>query len=762
MCDGHGTCVGCLAASDCPGNDSDCATRTCVNSTCAFNLAAPGTLTQTQTAGDCQDNICDGDGGIAQIADDNDVANDGNPCTLEACTNGVPSSTPVGAGTSCNASGGTQCDGRGNCVGCLSVNDCPGTDTDCRQRTCNNGTCGVALTRAGTLTTTQVQGDCQDNVCDGNGNVISVADNNDVPNDNNPCTADLCSNGTPTFTPVASGTHCNGTLVCNSIGQCVGCNVPSDCPGQDTDCQARVCNSGSCGFSFTPGGSLTRNQTPGDCVDNVCDGNGGVTVQADNNDVPNSPSQCMVGICTAGGIGFANQPAGTSCTQNGGTQCDGSGNCVQCFSASDCPPSTTECAFASCTAGLCGLSFVGAGTPTSNQTAGDCRQNVCDGNGNIVSAVDNNDVPVDGLTCTQDVCTNGVPSNPPQPNGFACNQNGGQICVSGQCTFSVVVLRVGDGTAALSSSATAGFLETRYLDGTLVNTTNLPTASSGTNAPLTFSGTATSEGLLSNSLDGHYVTLAGYSAGPGTPNVTSSSYATINRVIGRLASNGALDTSTLITNGAVAGGNARSACTVDGSAFWFGSSTSGVEYVPFGASGGSAVLATPTNMRALAIFAGQIFGSSGSSPFTNVFTVGSGLPTTSGATATALPGMPTTSGSPYSFVFFDLNSAIPGVDTLYVADDRSVAAGGGVQKWTSNGSTWTLVSTLTNTTVNTGFRGLTGSANGSTVTLIATSTQSSANSLVEFVDNQSGVVTSSVIATAPTNTVFRGVAIAPH
>jgi len=62
------------------------------------------------------------------------------------------------------------------------------------------------------------------------------------------------------------------------------------------------------------------------------------------------------------------------------------------------------------------------------QTPGDCKQNQCDGAGLIVAVNENTDLPVDTNQCTNDVCTNGTPSNPPAMTGTACNQNGGTLC----------------------------------------------------------------------------------------------------------------------------------------------------------------------------------------------------------------------------------------------------------------------------------------------------------------------------------------------
>ena len=103
------------------------------------------------------------------------------------------------------------------------------------------------------------------------------------------------------------------------------------------------------------------------------------------------------------------------------------------------------------------------------------------------------------------------------------------------------------------------------------------------------------------------------------------------------------------------------------------------------------VAANPASVRWPLIFGGQLFATASSGTFVNVFTVGTGLPQTAGQTNVSLPGMPTTgSSSPYAYVFFDLDPTVAGNDTLYVADDRAAASGGGVQKWTLVNGTWTL------------------------------------------------------------------------
>src|SRR6185437_6464951 len=108
---------------------------------------------------------------------------------------------------------------------------------------------------------------------------------------------------------------------------------------------------------------------------------------------------------------------GTSCGT--GLVCDGNGNCVGCNQASDCG-ANTACRTWACNAGMCSPTNAPMGTFVPDPTMGDCHSMQCDANGNIVNTVDNGDKPNDGKQCTNDVCTNGAPSNPPLVVGTMC------------------------------------------------------------------------------------------------------------------------------------------------------------------------------------------------------------------------------------------------------------------------------------------------------------------------------------------------------
>lgn len=324
------------------------------------------------------------------------------------------------------------------------------------------------------------------------------------------------------------------------------------------------------------------------------------------------------------------------------------------------------------------------------------------------------------------------------------------------------VTLVGDGASSLSSASYAVSVK-KFADagGSELSSINLPTAANGAHQPLTLSGSATSEGFLSLSTNGQYLTLGGYGVGTGTASVPQSTAA---RVIGRIeVATGTVDTTTALVDAYIGSsgnnGNFRSVTSTDGTKFWttgtaFPSDSAGFRFATFGATTSTALTITPqpTNVRVANIIDGQLYGSSGSGAFRGVNQVGAGLPETaiiSPDAVTLLPGFDPSTSSPesaYDFWFKDAN-------TLYVADDRAAASGGGIQKWELSGGTWGLTYTLA---TGSGARGLAGKIDGGNAVLYATTTQNSANNLVSITDTGSGAAFS-ILATAATNTVFRGV-----
>ena len=316
----------------------------------------------------------------------------------------------------------------------------------------------------------------------------------------------------------------------------------------------------------------------------------------------------------------------------------------------------------------------------------------------------------------------------------------------------IVVYRVGTGAAALSANATAVFLDEYTPAGALVQSIALPTADGGGNQMLTASGTATSEGLLTRSVDGQYLILTGYDAATGTASITGSASSTINRIIGRVDATGTINTSTALTD-ASTGSNPRSATSTNGTDFWITGGAGGPRYTTLGATTSTQISTTTTNLRQINVFDGQLYVSSASGA-TRVATIGSGTPTTTGQTITNLPGIDSTNVTgPYGFFFADLTPG-GGSDTLYIADEGANL----IKKFSLFGGTWTANGTIASSAV----RGITGVVSGTTVTLYVTSNGTTISTLTDtsgYNNTINGTLTG--IATNATNTAIRGIAIAP-
>lgn len=328
----------------------------------------------------------------------------------------------------------------------------------------------------------------------------------------------------------------------------------------------------------------------------------------------------------------------------------------------------------------------------------------------------------------------------------------------------IVVVRIGNGSTALNNSAHPVFLDEYTPTGTLVQSVPMPVSASGNNRIFTLSGSATSEGALTLSADRRYLCLAGYDAAPGSASVSTVSG--VNRTIARVDSAGNVNTSTgFLAGSAYVTNNIRGAVTSDGGGFWCSgagsNNTGGTWYLPFGSFTDAPVNIsnTITNSRVINIFDSQLYVTSGSGNYRAINEVGSGLPTTIGQTVTALPGFPATDGvgSPYAFHLFDLNPNMPGLDVAYYCDDR--ATSGGIFKYSLVGGTWVPNGNITATVA---IRGLAASISGNTVNLYLAS-EGGIHSLTDASGyNQTLSGTINQIATANTDTRFRGIALAPN
>ena len=336
----------------------------------------------------------------------------------------------------------------------------------------------------------------------------------------------------------------------------------------------------------------------------------------------------------------------------------------------------------------------------------------------------------------------------------------------------LVVERVGVGGATILGSTAQNVAVLEFTtSGSAVQTITFPTTGA---SQLTDSGSATSDGYL-NSYNG-FVAVTGYNSPAGTASVASSN----TKVTSVLDNTGAVvNRTTYPTTGTIpfSANNLRSAIATGSTTFYAtgtgsGTPNTGGVWYSDGASFtqvSSTATGQPTNLRNVEIYNGQLFSSSAATTGYGIFSIGTGLPTSAGSTATL--AINTGSGaSPYGFVMFDTNKDSL-LDTAFIADDRA-SAGGGLQKWTFNGTAWVNSYSLLfnaaagslSATAATGFagiRGLTGSYNDATgaFTLFATTTETSNNRIVSVVDAGTTPTTYTALASAGTNLAFRGIDI---
>jgi hypothetical protein len=225
---------------------------------------------------------------------------------------------------------------------------------------------------------------------------------------------------------------------------------------------------------------------------------------------------------------------------------------------------------------------------------------------------------------------------------------------------------------------------------------------------------------------------------------------------------GKIDTSTALSDFSD-GNNPRSVASTNGTDLWVTGGSGGIRYAAFGSGTSTQLSTTVTNLRQANIFDNQLYVSDSSGSAVRIGAVGTGLPTTSGQTIANLAGIPATGTSPYGFFMADLSSAVPGMDTLYVAYDDANA----LKKYSLAGGVWTLNGTIGVDADD--YRGLTGIVDGTNVSLFATrkggSNAAGGGELVSLLDSSgyggafSGTPT--LLATAAANEAFRGVALAP-
>lgn len=332
------------------------------------------------------------------------------------------------------------------------------------------------------------------------------------------------------------------------------------------------------------------------------------------------------------------------------------------------------------------------------------------------------------------------------------------LTMSGQVGLShanVVVLRVGDGAQLLTANGNSISLDQFAPSGTYRNSLALPDTGGsalvtlGVNSvpsPSSVTGTT-----MSRSADGRFLVIAGYNTAVGySAALNTASAAAVPRGIGLIDASGQYTLGLASTDPTFNATFWRSAVTDGMNNFWGAARGPGTYYFGFDQSP-ALVQANFSNIRSMASFNGSIYCVSAVNGNSGVM---------------KLDGMPKDASAPHTILFsgttgFSDLEVSPSGNVIYVADDRTVATGGGVQKWEFDGFSWNRTYTLTDAVAN-GVRYVTADFSGTNPKVYAVTKEPTEdnNRLVVFEDTGVASV-GTTIAFAGVNQNFRGLRMGP-
>lgn len=208
--------------------------------------------------------------------DDTLVPDDGQPCTVDVCSDGVARHEPAAAGTPCGLGGALQCDGKGACVGCAGDASACGEPASCLSWACQGDTCAPQPAPEGQMlpSSEQIEGDCGALQCDGQGGVETVLADDPAPDPYNSCGMIDCVTGQWSLRPEGSpcGTGCGISLPGRGVAIQFTCTAAGPCDGTSTSPCAigYSCVQGGCRTSCTPETELTDCVPGATCEDGEC------------------------------------------------------------------------------------------------------------------------------------------------------------------------------------------------------------------------------------------------------------------------------------------------------------------------------------------------------------------------------------------------------------------------------------------------------------------------------------------------------------
>jgi hypothetical protein len=321
----------------------------------------------------------------------------------------------------------------------------------------------------------------------------------------------------------------------------------------------------------------------------------------------------------------------------------------------------------------------------------------------------------------------------------------------------LIVIRVGDGAQGLTLNGNSMALDQFDINGAYVNTVSIPETGPSAMVALGFENLngintgSTTGSSLSRSLDGRFMVVAGYNTNLSYGSSLNASFATnVPRGIGLIESHAQYTLAVADTNSVYDATIWRAAVADGTNNYWGGAGAGGTYY--FGFDAPPAVIQTTfLNMRSMSLFNGDIYCAGAVAGSTGVLKI-NGMPRTATTPTLLFSG---SSGS------YDMMVG-PDGNLIYLADQRSVLNGGGIQRFEFDGSNWNLAYTITGGFGNLGPRYLTADFSGPNPVIYAASNDQTFdnNRLVKVVDTGSGSVATTV-AFAGVNQNFRGIRFGP-
>jgi len=337
----------------------------------------------------------------------------------------------------------------------------------------------------------------------------------------------------------------------------------------------------------------------------------------------------------------------------------------------------------------------------------------------------------------------------------------------------LVVSQYGDGSVVTDNAKTVPVLlkefkttlENAPAENVATYTHAMPTsgAGAGVNYPLTGTMGPSYEGLISLSGNGQYITMLGFGLVPGSAVADADI-----RVLATVDVDGNVNSITNVKGSANNLKNPRSAATINGTGYWTIGDAGGIRYRAAGyiADKQTTSIENSYSSRSVTVFNGKLYVAATAAASPRVYIAAKTtdpvdyLPTAStGVAVTGLAGLSAT--TPNQLLFFRMDGATSGdPDLLYFTNDGDNT----IEKWVYSTSTWVKKGEIS---VSDKPKGITGQIDPSNNKVYVYAT--SDTRLFKFEDSNYQTSTLSnddnevlTLATAPTNTKFRGVSLTPN